>query len=190
MKQRIVRLNGLCLWLCLISPAAGQAGSASADSDAVGKRPNIVFLMDDQHRWDALGFVNPAVKTPHLDALARDGVFFDQLVCQAPMCIPSRNSLMLGLYPNQTGIVRNGGGLPDEQLPQPTLAAVLRAAGYQTAGFGKAHWGLPRPSTRGFEVRYVAECFEEGARDDEGCGAGGQGSIRCREPHDGRRRGE
>lgn len=163
MKQRIVRLHYLCLWLYLVSPAVEQAGAAPADSGAVGRRPNIIFLMDDQHRWDALGFVNPEVKTPCLDALARDGVFFDHAVCQAPMCVPSRNSLMLGLYPNQTGIVRNGAGLPDDQLPKPTLAAVLRAAGYQTAGFGKAHWGLAKPSTRGFEVRFIAECFEEGA---------------------------
>jgi len=119
--------------------------------------------MDDQHRWDTLGFVNPDVKTPHLDALARNGVFYDQAVCQAPMCVPSRNAMMLGFYPNQTGIVRNGGGLPDEKLPSLPLAAALQALGYQTAGFGKTHWGLARPSTRGFETRSIAECFEEGA---------------------------
>ena len=68
-------------------------------------RPNVIFLMDDQHRWDALGLVDPAVQTPTLDALAKEGIFFDQAVCQAPMCIPSRNSMMLGLYPNQIGIL-------------------------------------------------------------------------------------
>ncbi|MCP4450936.1 MAG: sulfatase-like hydrolase/transferase, partial [Planctomycetes bacterium] len=72
------------------------------------KKPNIIFLMDDQHRWDTLGLVNPAVHTPTLDALAKSGVFFDQAVCQAPMCTPSRNSLMVGLYPNQIGILKNG----------------------------------------------------------------------------------
>jgi arylsulfatase A-like enzyme len=126
------------------------------------KKPTIIFLMDDQHRWDALGFVNPAVQTPNLDALARDGVFFDQAVCQAPMCIPSRNSMMLGLYPNQIGILRNGCGLEDDKLSAKPLAAVLKEAGYQTAGFGKTHWGLVC-STRGFETRYVAECLENGA---------------------------
>lgn len=125
-------------------------------------RPNIIFLMDDQHRWDAFGFVNPAVQTPNLDTLAKDGVFFDQAVCQAPMCIPSRNSMMYGLYPNQLGIVRNGGGIDDEKMPAKPLAAIFKEAGYQTAGFGKTHWGIVC-STRGFETHYAAECLENGA---------------------------
>ena len=64
-------------------------------------RPNVIFLMDDQRRWDALGVVDGATKTPTLDGLATSGVRYDQAVCQAPMCIPSRNSMLLGLYPNQ-----------------------------------------------------------------------------------------
>lgn len=126
------------------------------------KRPNIIFLMDDQHRWDALGIVDPAVQTPNLDALASSGIFFDQAVCQAPMCTPSRNSMMLGLYPNQVGILRNGSGLEDNRLPSKPLATVLKEAGYQTAGFGKTHWGL-ECSTRGFETRYIGQCPERGA---------------------------
>ena len=127
-----------------------------------GKRPNVIFLMDDQHRWDAFGFVNPAVQTPNLDAIAKSGIFFDQAVCQAPMCTPSRNSMMFGLYPNQIGIIRNGPGIEDDRLPSLPLAQVFKEAGYQTAGFGKTHWGLVC-STRGFETRYVAECLENGA---------------------------
>ncbi len=118
--------------------------------------------MDDQHRWDALGIVDPAVITPHLDRLARTGVFFDQAVCQAPMCVPSRNSMMMGLYPNQIGILRNSQGLPDAELPAKTLAQVFLEAGYETAGFGKTHWGH-NSSTRGFETRYASEIREDGA---------------------------
>jgi len=118
--------------------------------------------MDDQHQWDALGVVNPAVKTPNLDRLARTGVRYDQAVCQAPMCTPSRNAMMFGLYPNQVGVLRNGQGVPDDRLPAAPLAELLRQAGYQTAGFGKTHWGLVC-STRGFETRYAAECLENGA---------------------------
>ncbi len=125
-------------------------------------RPNVIFLMDDQHRWDALGVVDPAVQTPNLDALAKSGILFDQAVCQAPMCVPSRNSMMFGLYPNQVGVLRNGRGLQDNQLPSRPLPQVFRDAGYQTAGFGKTHWGITC-STRGFEIRYAAECPEKGA---------------------------
>lgn len=57
--------------------------------DVAVKRPNIIFLMDDQRRWDALGCIDPAIKTPALDRLAKEGILFDQAVCQAPMCIPA-----------------------------------------------------------------------------------------------------
>jgi|GEM_PF-405492 len=130
--------------------------------DVQVKRPNIIFLMDDQRRWDALGCVDPAIKTPALDRLAQEGILFDQAVCQAPMCIPSRYSMMLGLYPHQIGILSNGPGLTDEQLPCDTLPELLRKAGYQTAGFGKTHWLARGASTRGFEVRYSSTDGEKG----------------------------
>lgn len=140
----------LSLWSCV-----------TVDSNKK-RKPNIIFLMDDQHRWDALGIVDPSVQTPVLDELANAGIFYDQAVCQAAMCIPSRNSMMLGLYPNQTGILRNGPGLADNKLPAQPLVELLRSAGYQTAGFGKTHWGLTC-STRGFETRYISDCPEVGA---------------------------
>lgn len=126
------------------------------------KRPNIIFLMDDQHRWDALGVVNPVVVTPALDRLAREGVHFTQAVCQAPMCVASRYSMMLGLYPNQIGIKRNEPGLPDDKLPGVPLPRALKDAGYETAGFGKTHWAVDC-GTRGFETRYIGELRERGA---------------------------
>ncbi len=149
----------LVLLLCLSAfstcvPATGLAGDKG--------KPNVIFLMDDQHRWDALGVVDGAAKTPNLDALAESGILYDQAVCQAPMCISSRNAMMFGLYPNQTGVLRNGRGMPDAELPARPLPELFRDAGYQTAGFGKTHWGLAC-STRGFETRYIAECLEEGA---------------------------
>ncbi|NOR73598.1 MAG: sulfatase-like hydrolase/transferase [Draconibacterium sp.] len=126
------------------------------------KRPNIIFLMDDQHRWDALGVINNEVLTPNLDKLAKEGVHFTQAVCQAPMCVASRYSMMLGLYPNQTGILRNEPGIPDGKLPNLTLPQALKNAGYETAGFGKTHWAVDC-STRGFETRYIGQVREKGA---------------------------
>lgn len=121
-------------------------------------KPNIIFLMADQQRWDAIGINNPHIKTPNLDRLARQGVLFNQATCQAPMCTPSRNSLMLGLYPSQLGIRSNGShALGDSNLPCDPIPALLQKAGYQTAGFGKTHWGITdQPiGTRGFETRIV-----------------------------------
>lgn len=135
----------------------GPRGEAppSAESRTL---PNIIFLMTDQQRWDALGVLNPRIKTPNLDRLAKQGITYRQATCQAPMCVPSRNSLMFSLYPSQLGIRSNGShSLGDSFLPFEPLPALLRRAGYQTAGFGKTHWGRMDevPSTRGFEVRVV-----------------------------------
>lgn len=120
-------------------------------------RPNIILLQDDQHRWNSLGCANPLVKTPALDSLAADGVRYEQAVCQAPACIPSRYSVMLGLYPSQIGVRSNLDWLPDERMPLLTMAEHLRDAGYQTAGFGKTHWRAPACSTRGFETRVIGQ---------------------------------
>jgi arylsulfatase A-like enzyme len=125
---------------------------------AAARPPDIIFLMVDQQRWDALGVLNDKIKTPTYDRLARQGVLFRQATCQAPMCVPSRNALMFGLYPSQTGVLSNGSpGLDDARLPLAPLAERLHAAGYQTAGFGKTHWGhAPHgTSTRGFETRVI-----------------------------------
>lgn len=151
------------LLLTFLTIAANMPMAGAAEVAPPSRRPNIIFLMDDQHRWDAIGQVDSTMKTPALDRLAADGILFDQAVCQAPMCVPSRYSIMLGLYPTQVGILSNGPGLRDRQLPCEPLPELLRKAGYQTAGFGKTHWSAQNCSTRGFEVRYATNDPERGA---------------------------
>jgi arylsulfatase len=141
------------------------------------KRPNILFLMTDQQRHDALGSVNPVYRTPALDRLAARGVRFSQAVCNVPLCVPSRYSMMTGLYGFQCGVKHNTQMIPrDAEMPAPTVAERLRAAGYQTAGFGKTHWyigsgimpGVPvEGSRRGFEVRTLRGS-KEPANDEVG----------------------
>jgi len=136
------------------------------------RQPNILFLMADQYRWDAIGGVNPLIKTPNLDALATRGVRFGRATVNAPMCMPSRYSMMTGLYPSQLGVRHNAQMCPtDEDLPAPVLAQRLREAGYRTGGFGKTHWYLGedlapdipvKTSTRGFEVRAQRNTDEPG----------------------------
>ncbi|MDF2938467.1 MAG: sulfatase [Paenibacillaceae bacterium] len=135
------------------------------------QQPNLIFLMTDQQRWDAIGRYNKHIRTPNLDRLADEGVVFSQAVCQSPMCVPSRNSMMFGLYSSQLGIRTNNGGWKDEErLPSTPLPEVLRQAGYQTAGFGKTHWNhnVPGkvPSSRGFEVRAVGLSRDSGHYED------------------------
>ena len=119
--------------------------------------PNVLFLQTDQQRWDALGCLNSEVRTPTLDRLAAGGMHCMQATANCPLCVPSRHSMMLGLYPFQSGIRFNRQIFPtDAHLPVPTLAQRLATAGYQTAGHGKTHWfeaNLPglEPTRRGFE---------------------------------------
>ena len=127
-----------------------------AERIIMSKKPHIIFLMTDQQRWDALGCVDPLVQTPHLDRLAASGVRFEQAVCQAPMCVPSRYSMLLGLYPSQCGVRNNGQAtVHDSELANVPLPEALRRQGYRTYGFGKTHWYDRRtsnvPSLRGFD---------------------------------------
>ena len=171
MKTSLTRRQFLKFSAISLSPLAlgrQHPSTLAAARPAKGNRPNIIFLMSDQQRWDCVGRVNPAVKTPALDSLARDGIFFDQATCQGPMCVPSRYSMMLGLYPSQVGVLTNAMQLPDERLPAAPLPEILRKAGYQTAGFGKTHWGAKGCSTRGFETRFIGQprnsrLYEDGA---------------------------
>ncbi len=67
-------------------------------------RPNIVFIISDDHRWDALGAAgNTKIKTPVLDRLAREGVYFRQATIHVSQCAPSRATLLTGLSPHQSG---------------------------------------------------------------------------------------
>jgi arylsulfatase A-like enzyme len=108
--------------------------------------PNIVVFIADQLRSDALGcYGNKYVKTPNIDALAKEGVTFENAyVCQ-PLCVPQRCSMISGLYPSVHGSSKNGIPL-DKSLP--VYPEILRQSGYQTFAAGKMHLG---PISRGFD---------------------------------------
>lgn len=103
----------------------------------VSPPPNILFLMADQMRADALGIVNGWIRTPNLDRLAREGFLFRGVVTNSAECIPARFSLALGLYPHQTGVWQNGTYTLNPECPN-WMQAVERA-GYRTSLFGKTH---------------------------------------------------
>ena len=82
--------------------------AAKAKTPAAEK-PNVLWLFSDQHNADFMGCAGHAVvKTPNLDALARQGVRFNRAYCQDAICVPSRVSMMTGLYPRTTGCLTNG----------------------------------------------------------------------------------
>ena len=111
---------------------------------AVARSPNVVFIaIDDQNDWIGTLGGHPLAKTPHLDALARRGTVFLNAHCQAPLCNPSRTSLMLGLRPTTTGVY---GLAPWFRTLEPwkdrvALPQHFKNHGYETLTVGKIYHG-------------------------------------------------
>ena len=104
----------------------------------MNKRPNIILMMADQMRFDALGcYGNNQIHTPNIDSLALNGSTFDNHFVQNPVCSPSRCSIITGRYPKNHGTRDNGIPLRDQEI---CLAEVLRDNGYRTAAIGKMHF--------------------------------------------------
>lgn len=100
-------------------------------------RPNVLFLMTDEHRPDAAGFAgHPLVRTPRLDALAEDAVVFRHAYTPSPICIPARQSLASGLLPRHAGVEVFGQDLPPGSM---TFARRFSQYGYATVACGKLH---------------------------------------------------
>src|SRR5689334_14409630 len=96
--------------------ATQTAGMARADAVP---RPNILLMLADDHRWDALGCMgNSIIHTPQLDRLAREGSIFENQFCTTPICCASRASIMLGQYAGTHGIYDFATPLSAEQVPQ------------------------------------------------------------------------
>ncbi|MDO8544780.1 MAG: sulfatase-like hydrolase/transferase [Opitutaceae bacterium] len=103
-------------------------------------RPNIVFVLTDDQRWNSLGVTgNPVVKTPHLDRLAAEGVLFEQGTITSAICTPSRACYFLGQYERRHGVNFNSGTAMKENAWSKSYPVLLRAAGYFTGYVGKNH---------------------------------------------------
>ena len=122
----------------LIPASTALSADVKRFSSPSKKRPNILYLMTDQHRGDCLGCAgNLVVKTPHLDSIAKDGVFFSNAYTSTPSCTPARSAILTGLSPWHHGMIGYGrvaGKYPFE------LPGALREAGYYLYGIGKMHW--------------------------------------------------
>ncbi len=101
------------------------------------KKQNVLLITSDQQHWMTLGVLNPEVKTPNLDRLAREGRLFERAYCPNPTCTPTRATMITGLYPSQHGAYSLGTKLLEDVH---TVGEDFQAAGYATALVGKAHF--------------------------------------------------
>jgi len=132
----------------------GMLLAVAANSEAAD-RPNIVLVMADDQGWGDVAYNgHPILKTPNLDAAAAEGLRFDKFYAAAPVCSPTRASVLTGRHPNRMGVFKWGHPIRPQEI---TIAEVLQANGYATAHFGKWHLGSVRrnspvhPGQNGFD---------------------------------------
>ena len=143
-----------------------SAGAAGKVSKRVSIKPNVVFVLADEWRYQSLGCNgNKDVQTPNLDRLASHAVNFTNAISTCPVCCPYRGSFLTGQYPLTTGVFVNDVQLNPEVL---TISKVFKAAGYQTAYIGKWHLDgrgrssfIPVERRQGFEYWKVLECTHD-----------------------------
>src|SRR5690606_9599164 len=118
---------------------------ASADPAAAAERPNVLFIISDDLNNFLGCYGDPRARTPNIDRLAAQGVLFERAYCAYPLCGPSRNSLLTGLYPNSTGIVVNQQIFRQSIPSHLSLPQAFRRDGYFAARVGKLyHYNVPK----------------------------------------------
>ncbi len=138
-------------------PAVLIAASLQAE------QPNIVLVMADDQGWGDMAYNgHPIVKTPNFDQAAQSGLRFDRFYAAAPVCSPTRASVMTGRHPNRMGVFKWGYPMRPQET---TIAEALKTVGYATGHFGKWHLGSVRnespanPGKNGFDQWLSAPNF-------------------------------
>lgn len=163
------------VWMCFLFPV-----SVFGQSEADDVPPNVLFIaVDDLNTWVGCLGGHPQAKTPNIDRLAEQGVLFERAYCSAPLCNPSRTSLLLGLNPSTTGIYGNLNWFRDHPKfgDWVTLPQYFRNHGYQAYGGGKIFhlsggkwsdplsWDEQYTTQSGTPAPPVSERYRHGMRD-------------------------
>ena len=137
--------NKTLLPILLASPLLQQAAVAQP-------KPNIIFVLVDDLRWDAMGFFGkyPYLQTPNIDKLRNEGVHFANAYCTHSLSAPSRASILTGMYPQSNGVITNQEGREFNPDVTPSFPKILQDNGYMTAFIGKWHMNDSRSPRVGF----------------------------------------
>ena len=157
-------VSKVALLLILTATAWMKIGPNFANAEDA--RPNFIFVLTDDQRYDAMGVVQreqgergrfPWCTTPSMDRLAEEGVRFRNAFVTTSLCSPSRAAFLTGTYNHLNGIVYNNTPFPEDSV---TWASLLRAGGYKTGYVGKWHMGNQRGKRPGFD--YSASFLGQG----------------------------
>lgn len=141
----------------IITSCKEQSIPDTSQTNETVKKPNIVLIMSDDQGWGDLSMNgNTDINTPNIDALAKNGVSFENFYVQ-PVCSPTRAELLTGRHFTRLGVHRTSAGGERMNLNETTIAEVFKQAGYHTAAYGKWHNGMQppyHPNSRGFDDYY------------------------------------
>ena len=150
---------------------ARPAAAAPAPAQQEQRPRNVIFVLVDDLRYDGMGFLQPAIKTPNIDRMAKEGTYFPNTMVTSALCSPSRATILTGMTARDHGVVDNN---HSSEAGLTFFPSYLQQAGYQTAFFGKWHMGsdsdAPRPgfdkwvSFRGQGAYYPTTGIPEAAR--------------------------
>lgn len=149
MMKKIVKSGYMMVMISLVcglavfaqdAPVSQPRHSLKLLKEPGGKPRNIIFILTDDHRYDALGFLKaqPFIKTPNLDRLAEGGAYLQNAFVTTSLCSPSRATILTGLYAHKHKVVDNNNPVPGDLVFYPQY---LQQIGYQTAMVGKWHMG-------------------------------------------------
>lgn len=117
-------------------------------------KPNIIYLLSDQHNQSVMGAAgDPWARTPNLDRLYARGTALDSCYCAAPLCVPSRSSILTGLLPTGNGVYNNMQCLPSDKA---TFVNSMTVGGYETVLCGRMHF-VGNDQRHGYEKRLVGD---------------------------------
>jgi arylsulfatase A-like enzyme len=148
-------VTALAMMVCLVATTQGSAA----------ERPNVLLIsIDDLNDWVGCLEGHPQASTPNIDRLSQRGVLFSNAHCQAPICNPSRTSLMVGLRPSTTGVYLNSPWF--RQTPKNarrvTLPQYFRSHGYDTLTAGKIYHGSRVQGSGSRSTSKLSKTFNRG----------------------------
>ncbi len=149
MKNPQRAFRAAVLAACTLLGPGALARQANAPTTPTPAPTNIIFVLIDDLRYDAMGFLTPGLQTPHIDALAKNGVYFPNAVVTSSLCSPSRATILTGQTARNHGVIDNN---HSSEAGLTFFPAYLQKAGYQTGFFGKWHMGPDTDAPRaGFD---------------------------------------